>query len=160
MIVEKQRVAYEQRLLQLQQKIEVMIREKTFLEARCVGLDKDYNASLVRETAVIEEAAQLRQEYIALKANYDTIEQNLSEASSELRAKHHAMETKNRELIECQLRLKMADTKIASLENALSAADDKIMTLRDDYLFATQAKANLEEQVKQLVNKETQERVS
>lgn len=44
MIVEKQRTGYEQKLLQLQQQIEVMIREKTFLEARCAGLDRDYNA--------------------------------------------------------------------------------------------------------------------
>lgn len=38
-IVENQRAGYEQRLQQLQQQIEVMIREKTFLEARCAGLD-------------------------------------------------------------------------------------------------------------------------
>jgi chromosome segregation ATPase len=53
-IVGNQRAGYEQRLQQLQQQIEVMIREKTFLEARCAGLDRDYNASLARETAVVE----------------------------------------------------------------------------------------------------------
>ncbi len=37
--VEKQRAGYEQRLLQLQQQVEVMTREKTFLEARCANLE-------------------------------------------------------------------------------------------------------------------------
>ena len=149
-IVEKQRADYEQRLLQLQQQMEVMIREKTFLEARCASLDRDYNASLARETAVTEEAAQLRQEYIALKANYDTIEQNFSRVSDELTVQRQAMEIKNRELVECQLKLEMANTKIASLENALSAGEDKIVSLRSDYQFVLHEKANLDGQVKQL----------
>lgn len=84
MVVEKQRAGYEQKLLQMQQQMEVLIREKTFLEAHCAGLDRDYNAALVREAAVTEEAAKLRQEYSALKARYDTVEQNLSASSEEL----------------------------------------------------------------------------
>ncbi len=48
--------------------MEVLIREKTFLEARCAGLDKDYNVSLAREAGASKEATQLRQKHIALKA--------------------------------------------------------------------------------------------
>ncbi|MBY0544376.1 MAG: DNA-binding protein, partial [Gammaproteobacteria bacterium] len=105
MIMEKQRVAYEQRLLQLQERVELITREKTFLEARCAGLDRDYHASLAREAVVTEEAAKLRQEYIALKANYDTLAQNLDSASEELTAQRQALEAKNSELIECQIKL-------------------------------------------------------
>lgn len=150
MMVEKQRAASEQRLLQLQEQIDAMIREKTFLEARCTGLDRDYNASLAREAAVSEEAAQLRQEYIALKANYDTIEQNLSHASDEFTAQRQALEAKGRELMECQMKLRMAEDNLRSLQEALSTAEDKIVVLRDDNIFLKQEKANLEGQVTQL----------
>ena len=44
----------------------------------------------------------------------------------------------------------LIDAKIASLEKILSAAEDKIVALRDDYLFVVQEKANLEGQAKQL----------
>ncbi len=149
-IVENQRAGYEQRLLQLQQQIEGMIREKTFLEARCAGLDRDYSASLARETAVIEEAEQLRRKYTTLEANYDTLKQNFDEASQELSAKRQDLEVKNHELVECQLKFKMVEDNLSSLQKALSAAEDKIVALRDDYLFMAQEKANLEGQVKQL----------
>jgi hypothetical protein len=66
LIVEKQRADYEHRLLQLQERVELAMREKTFLEARCAGLDRDYNASLAREAVVAEEAEKLRQRYIVL----------------------------------------------------------------------------------------------
>ena len=150
-IVEKQRADYEQRLLQLQERVELMMREKTFLEARCAGLDRDYNASLARETAVTEETAQLRQEYIALKINYDTIEQNLAEVLQNLNVQSQVLEVKNRELVECQLKLEVVEDKATSLQKALSAAEDKIAALRDDYLFVAKEKANLEGQLKQVV---------
>ena len=82
--------------------------------------------------------------------NYGIIEQNLSRTSEELTAQRQGFEAQSRELIEYQMKLEMADTKIASLENALSAAEDKIVALRDDYLFLVQEKANLEGQVKLL----------
>lgn len=150
MAIEKQRAGYEQRLLQLQQQMEVMIREKTFLEARCAGLDRDYNASLARETVVIEEVTQLRQKFTTLEANYGTLEQNLSEVSEELITQRQALEVKDRELVECQMKLEMTGTNVTSLESALCAAEDKIVALRDNYLFLSQEKANLEGQVKQM----------
>lgn len=149
-IVERQRVDYEHRLLQFQQQIEVMIREKTFLEARCAGLDKNYSASLVRETAVTEGAEQLRQKYVILEANHDTLKQNLREVSEELIAQRQALETKNRELIEGQLKLSMAEDKASSFQKALAAAEDKVVVLRADYLFLSQEKSNLEKQLIQL----------
>ena len=149
-IVEKQRADYEQRLLQLQQQIEAIIREKTFLEARCAGLDRDYNASLALETTLTEEVGQLRQEHVALKVNCDKLEQNLTRASEELEAQRHALETKSYELVECQLRLEIAKDNESSSQNALLAAEDKIVALRDQQLFILQEKANLEGQVRQL----------
>ncbi len=149
-IVERQRADYEQRLLQLQQQIEVMIREKTFLEARCAGLDRDYTALLVREAAVTEEVEQLRQKYTTLGVNYDKIQQDLNAVSQSLDEKIQALEVKSCELIESQLKLEMADIKIVPLEEALSAAEDKIVALRSDYQLASHEKANLEGQIKQL----------
>lgn len=149
-IVENQRAAYEQRLLQLQQQNEAMIREKTFLEARCAGLDRDYNASLAREAALAEETRELLQKYTALETNYGTIEQNLIQASEELTVQRQALEAKNSELVECVLRLTMAEDNLGSLQKTLSAAEDKIATLRSDYQFASCEKANLEGQLKQL----------
>ncbi len=43
----------------------------------------------------------------------------------------------------------LIDAKIASLEKILSAAEDKIVALRDDYLLLSQEEGNLEGQVKQ-----------
>ncbi len=149
-IVERQRADYEQRLLQLQQQVDVAIREKTFLEARCAGLDRDYNASLARETAVAEEVVQLRQKYTTLEVNYDRIQQDLSEVSQELSAQRQDFEAKSRELMECQSKLKMAEDQQGSLQKALSAAEDKIIVLRDDYLLILREKGYLEGQVKQL----------
>ncbi len=102
------------------------------------------------ETAVVEEAKQLRQEYITLKANYDTIAQNLSASSQELIAQGQALEVTSRELVEYQLRLRMAEDNLGSSKKALSAAEEKIVALRSDYEFVLQEKANLEGQVKQL----------
>lgn len=150
MIVEKQRVDYEQRLLQIQQQMEAMIREKIFLEARCAGLDRDYNASLDRGTALTEEIMQLRQKYTTLEVNYDRIQQDLSEVSQELSVQRQVLKAKHDELVECQLKLSVAENKISSFQKALAAAEDKIVTLRDDYLFVTQEKASLEGQVKQM----------
>ncbi len=150
MIVEKQRTGYEQKLLQLQQQVEVAIREKAFLEARCAGLDRDYNASLARETVVTEEIQQLRQKYTTLESNYGTLQQNFAEIFQELTAQRHVSETKSHELVECTLRLTVAEDNLGSLQKTLSAAEDKIVALRDDYLFMLQEKANLEGQVKQL----------
>lgn len=150
MILEKQRAGYEQRLLQLQEKVEVMAREKTFLEARCAGLDRDYNASLVREAAVTEEVVQLHQKCTTLEVNYATLKQNFEEGSEELIAQRQSLEAKSRELMECHLKLKIAEDQKGSLQEALSAAEDKIVALRDDYLFVAQEKANLAGQVEQL----------
>jgi chromosome segregation ATPase len=151
MIVEKQRAGYEQRLLQLQERVEVMAREKTFLEARCAGLDSDYKASLAREAAGSEKADQMRQKHTILEANYDTLAQNLAEVSEELTVQRRASETKSHELVECQLKLQMAENNLSSLQEALSAAEDKIAALRDDYLFVAQEKANLEGQIEQFL---------
>lgn len=46
----------------------------------------------------------------------------------------------------------MAEDNLISLQKALSATEDKIMALRNDYLFVSQEKANLEGQVKYLQN--------
>ena len=149
-MVEKQRADYEQKLSQLQDRIEITAREKTFLEARCAGLDKDCKIALAREAALVEEAEKLRQKYTILEANYVTLERDLGEVSEELRVQRQALEAKRRELVECQVKLKMVDAKAVSLENALSTAEDKIVNLRDENSFVAQKKANLEGQVKQL----------
>lgn len=60
------------------------------------------------------------------------------------------MEVKQRAVIELQVKLRASNDKITSLENALSKADDKIQALRHDYQFASQEKANLAGQIKQL----------
>ena len=149
-IIEKQRADYEQRLLQLQERVELVIREKTFLEARCTGLDRDYNASLARETALTEETAQLRQKYTILETNYDTLQQNFGEVSRKLNVQNQALEIKSCQLVECQLKQGISEDKVCSLQEALFGAEGKITALRDDYLFVTQAKANLEGQVRYL----------
>jgi hypothetical protein len=74
----------------------------------------------------------------------------LGEVSQGLTAQSQVLEVRNRELIECQLKLGISEDKMSSLQNALSVAEDKIITLRDDYLFLSQEKANLEGQVKML----------
>lgn len=149
-IGERQRADYEQRLLQLQERIELVTRERIFLEARCAGLDRDYNASLARETVLAEEVTQLRQKYTTLEANYDTLKQNFHEASQKLSAQRQNLEAKSCELMECHLKLKMVEDNLDSLQKALSAAEDKIVVLKSDYQFCFAEKANLEGQAKQL----------
>jgi hypothetical protein len=60
----------------------------------------------------------MRQEYIALKANYDIIAQSLAQASEELTAQRQTLEAKSRELVEYQLRLGIAEDKVDSLQKA------------------------------------------
>lgn len=149
-IVEKQRADYEQRLSQLQDRIEIMAREKTFLEARCAGLDKDCKIALAREAALVEEAENLRQKYTILEANYGRLQQDWEEVSHESSVQRQALEAKERVLVEYQFKLKMTEDNLSSLQKTLSTAEDKIVALRDDYSFVVQEKANLEGQVRQL----------
>jgi len=69
----------------------------------------------------------------------------------ELNIQRQGLEAKNRKLVKYELKLKMVDIQIASLENALSAAKNKIIVLRDNYLFLVYEKANLEGRVRQIL---------
>lgn len=149
MVMEKQRATYEQKLLQLQQRVELVMRERTFLEAHSSSLDKDYGLLIAKHTALETQTQELQKKNSEWELSCAKISQSYECVSQEFSTQGQALEVKNRELIECQFRTRLAEDNIESLQKALSAAENKIAALRDDYLFVAQEKVNLEGQVKQ-----------
>ena len=149
-ILEKQRADYEQKLLQLQQEIERIAREKMFLETDAATLGKDYDLLMAQHTALESQAQEIQKKHSKLELDCARISQNYARMSQDFNVQRQTLEAKNHELVECQLRLGMAEEHVDYLQNTLFATEDKLIALQEDYLYLSQQKMNLEGQVRQL----------
>ncbi len=149
-ILEKQRADYEQKLVQMQQQLERVAREKMFLETDSATLDKDYGLLMAQHTALESQVEEMQKKQSKLELDCARISQNYARISQDFNVQRQTLETKNHELTECQLKVGMAEDHIDYLQNALFAAEDKFIALHDNYLFASRQKANLEGQIRYL----------
>lgn len=81
---------------------------------------------------------------------YHTLQQEQERLDQQHQKLTEHFDAKNQAVMELQFQLKTHQEKIASLENDLSKAEDKILSLRQDYHFVSHEKANLAGQLKQL----------
>lgn len=150
LLIEKQRSEYEQRLLQLQKQTEVITIEKFLYQTQYTQLNKAYEALETEHKTLILQHKEIQKQYGSSKIAHDRMQQDLDRLSQQHQKQSQNLDAKQLAVIELQLKLTAEDDKIASLEKALSKANDKVHALRHDYQFTLQEKANLEGQVKQL----------
>ena len=145
LLIEKQRSEYEQKLSQLQ-----IINEKSLYQAKYTELNKACELLEKKENALVLEYKEIERQHEASKIAYERIQQDHEKLLQDYREQSKNLESKQQTVIELQLMIKVDGDKIVSLEDALSKANDKIDTLRHEFQFTSQAKANLEGQLKQL----------
>jgi hypothetical protein len=148
--IEQKYADHEQKLLQMQQQIERVTREKTFLEGRCGNLDKEYGLLMTKHAELESQTQELQAKHSKLELDCARISQNYARISQDCNVQRQALEAKNNELTECQLRLKKAEDHVDYLQNTLFATEDKLIALQDDYLSVSQEKATLEGYVREL----------
>ena len=147
--IEKQRSEFDQRILQQQTTINelssqnsALEMQRNFFQNQHEAIDYDYRLLVSRNTTTQEEYAKLEISLNQMEKDYDALLKKLDEQSNVLESKHM-------NVMELDIKLKLNAEKIASLENDLSSANNKIHTLRHDHQFMAQEKANLEGQLKQ-----------
>ena len=141
--MEKQRNEYEQRISQLQQQIASITAEKLSYQAK---YEQTHHA--LEKLQLTHEA--LNQSAQETQTKYHFLFQENAKLAQQYQGQSRDFELKKQSTIELQVKLIANEDKITSLEKNLSKAEDKIQTLRDDFSFISQEKANLEGQFKQL----------
>jgi chromosome segregation ATPase len=141
--IEKQRNEYEQRILQLQHQIANTIAEKSSYQAQ------------YEQTHQVLEKLQLNYETLnkstqETQIKYHSLSQENAKLTQQYQEQSRDFELKKQSAIELQIKSVAYENKITALEKSLAKSDDKIQTLRDDFRFISQEKANLEGQIKQL----------
>lgn len=143
LLIEKQRSEYEQKLIQWQTQAQMAVNEKSIIETQYQQL-RQANAALeeAHDALVLQQSP--------LKTAHDRMQQDHERLSQQYQEQLQQLETKQHTIIELQVMLKTDANKIAGLEEALKKANDKVDTLRHEFQFISQEKANLEGQFKQL----------
>lgn len=131
--LEKQHADYEQKLLQLQQQVELVTRERMFIEAHAATLDKNYGLLMAKYDNLEAEAQEAQKKHNKLELDCARISENYARMSQDLNVQRQTLEAKNHELAEYQLRLDMAAEHVDYLQNTLFATEDKLIALQEDY---------------------------
>ena len=141
--MEKQRNEYEQRISQLQQQIANITAEKSSYQAQY----EQTHLALENLQSNYEVLNQTAQE---MQTKYHSLSQENTRVTQQHQDQLHDYELKKQSVIELQIRLAAYEDKITLLEKNLAKADDKIQILRDEKLYLTRDKAQLEGQLKKL----------
>lgn len=150
LLIEKQRSEYEQKLLQLQMQTETITNEKLLYQAKHSELNNAYTLLEKKESELILAYKETEKQHESLKIVYERIQEDHERLLKNYQTQCKDLESKQQTVIELQLVKKSDAHEIVSLKEALSKANDKIDTLRHEFQFTAQAKANLEGQLKQL----------
>ena len=148
--MEQQYTDHEQKLLPMQQQLERVTREKTFLEGRCGNLEKEYGVFMTQYAELEAQTQELQAKHSKLELDCTRISQNYARISQDCNVQRQALDAKNNELTECQVKLEKAEEHVDYLQNTLFAIEDKLISLQDNYLSVSQEKANLEGYVREL----------
>jgi hypothetical protein len=141
--MEKQRKEYEQRNSQLQQQIANITAEKSAYLAQYEQTHQAFE-KLQSSYEVLNQTAQ------EIQTKYHLLSQEHAKLIQQHQDQTHDFELKKRSVIELQVKFTTYEEKITSLEKTIAKSEDKIQTLRNDFSFVSQEKANLEGQIKQL----------
>lgn len=148
--IEKQRSEFEQQLSQLRGQFDLISTEKSNYQVQCIQLNKN-NESLENENkTLVLQYQDIHQQCSLLKITSDKLQRDYDQLLETHQQQSINFDSKHNAVIEFQLKLKLSDEKIASLESDLSCANNKVHNLRHEHQFTSQEKANLEGQLKQL----------
>lgn len=143
LLIEKQRNEYEQKLIQWQTQAQTAVNEKSIFETQYQQLRQTHAALEETHNSLVLQQSPLKTAHDRLQQDHEKLSQQYQQQAQQLEAKQHA-------IIELQVTLKTDTNKIAELEEAIKKANDKIESLRHEFQFISQEKANLEGQFKQL----------
>ncbi len=133
-------------IIEQQEKIKITERAESFQSHQLGGQSENERLHQLLKNAQAN-LEHYQTETQQLRSEQEII---IEKQRQELKAQGQALEVKIRELIEYRFRLEMVGSKIASLEKALSTAEDKNAALCEDYLLVSEERANLAGQIKQL----------
>lgn len=117
--------------------------EKSIIETQYQQLREAHETLEKAHNALVLQQSPLAIAHDQLQQNHEKLSQQVQQQAQQLEAKQHT-------IIELQITLKTDMQKINELEDALKKANDKIESLRHEFQFISQEKANLEGQFKQL----------
>lgn len=149
-LLEKQQNEYSHNLLEQQKRVELLAIEKSTYQAKYEQFKKENTLLEKKCLNFSQENKKIESLYEELKLKQAELQKNNHRLSKQHQEKHDDSEHKRATIIELEIKLTAREDRIISLTKELSAANDKIQSLRHDQQFVSQEKAYLEGQLKQL----------
>lgn len=141
--MDKQRNEYEQKICHLQQQITSITAERSSYKAQYTQVHETFE-KLQLNHEILNQANQEAQ-----TKNHSLSQENIR-LTQQYQNQTSDLEVNKRLVIELQITSMAYKDRLTLLEMELAKAEDKIQTLRDNFSFVSQEKANLEGQVNQL----------
>jgi chromosome segregation ATPase len=151
-LLEKQRAEYEQRVVDLQNRVEKNIQDKLYCQAQYEQLQKSFDGLDAKYQHISEQYNALQQQHSSLEAKYDKLDVDNRGLKAKWQIQKQGIDEKQNIIRELQLKLNLSDDRLIATEKALSSVEDKIGKLRDNFLFSMQENANLKGQLQQIKN--------
>lgn len=150
LLVEKQQNEYDQRLSSLLAQAHTAAQEKSICQAQYEHLAKIHESLVVEHSTLKEQHIKCQDQYGSLKVAHGQLQEDKEQLKKQVQAQTTELAETQRTVVELQLHLKQRNQEIASLEEKLAKANDKIETLRHESQFVLQEKAGLQGQLKQM----------
>lgn len=152
LLLEKQRNEYEQKLLQMTQQQEQLIKENAHHQAQCDELQKNYSMLKQAHQLILEQKTESQAQYHQIKSAHEQLQKAFDHLTEKYQQQTTVFEENRATNIALTEKTNTQQEKITDLKAELAKAEDKIQALRSDYQFSSHEKANLEGQVTQLQN--------
>lgn len=150
LLAEKQQNEYEQRLSLLQAQATALSNEKSVCQAQHDHLKKMHELLVTEHNILTTQHAEIQSQQGSMKMAYGSVQHDHDVLKKQNQVQAIELTTLQNTLVELRLHMQSKDEKIASLEDNVAKANDKIEALRNESQFALQEKSNLEGQLKQM----------
>lgn len=150
LLLEKQQNEYDQRLSLLLTQAHTAVQEKSVCQGQYEHLTKIHESLVVEHSTLEKQHIKHQEQYGSLKVTHSKLQEDYDRLKEQIQVQASELAATQRIVAELQLYLKQRDQEIASLEEKLAKANDKIETLRHESQFVLQEKAGLEGQLKQM----------
>ena len=150
LLVANNEQAYQLKLDEILKKYIEELNKKAYFEAELKRVEK-LNSDLQADNEGLNKSiTTLEEERQEIKFNLRQFKKQNEEIANQSKLQHEKLKQQENALIELKLEFRKAQEKINQLNKLLEDGEDKINVLRQDNLFLTQEKANLDGQFKQL----------
>ncbi len=150
LLIEKKQNEYEQRLSSLMSQVNTATEEKSAYQIQYNQLTKIHESLIVERNLLENQNNKIQVQYESIKVVYDKLKNDYDELEKQNHTQTTELAAIPHTVIELQLKLKYKDEEMASLQEKLVKASDKIETLRNESQFILQEKAGLQGQLKQM----------